>query len=218
MGILHFGFIETDDFDGGDRFFGSDLLFYLQEPDDVRDGVVEISPFADLFIGSFFAPVERKRKTVQSHLDDLPGKLFRQERPIGVKTGVQTPFFGIRDGLDDLRVKEGFTPVSQVDVEDVRSGLVHDFSVQIHIHIALVLFFQVLVRAHDTPVVAKAGQLYPEAYRPIGKLRGSSAVVIEKPDEAQPIRKRIHADFFMPSFIERLMISSYGIHVNSRRC
>jgi hypothetical protein len=60
-------------------------------------------------------------------------------------------------------MEERFSSVEEMDVINPRSGFVDDLPKQIQVHEPLVLFFEVLVGAHDTPEVADARRFHPEA-------------------------------------------------------
>jgi hypothetical protein len=86
----------------------------------------------------------------------------------------------------------GFAPVGQVDLEDEVPGLIHDFSVKVEIHESLIFLFQVLVGAHDAPVIAYAGEFHPETNRHIGQVDGLFTVMGKQPGQPDPVIDRTH--------------------------
>jgi hypothetical protein len=104
-----------------------------------------------------------------------------------MKPGEEAVLFGILDGFNDIRIEEGFSSMSQIDLEGKRGGFIDDFSIKAKIHITFIFFLEFLIGTHDAFQVTVAGELYPQPYREVGQLAGLLSEMVEKPDQSLPV-------------------------------
>src|SRR4030042_5949553 len=95
-------------------------------------------------------------------------------------------------------MKQAFTPVDEVGVEDKPAGVVDDLPEQSGVHESFLFFFQVLVRAHDAAEIADARGLNPEANRKVGKYGLAPSVVGVDLKQTPVVAGRTPAVTFLP--------------------
>jgi hypothetical protein len=104
-----------------------------------------------------------------------------------MKPGEEAVFFGIPDGFNDIRIEEGFSSMSQIDLEGKRGGFIDDFSIKIKIHISFIIFGEFLIGTHDALQITVAGELYPQPHRKVGQVARLLSEMVEKPDQSLPV-------------------------------
>ena len=171
---------------------GTDFFFDLQEADDIGYCLFEIGIDPDPFIRLRIEPIEGEGELVQPGFNQLAAFVLVKKRAVRMEPGDEASVVGISGHLEKIWMEERFAPVEEMDVENEAGRFVNDLFEQAEVHIALLGFFEVFIRAHDAAEVTDACRLDPEADGKIGKPGPLSFIIPKNSGQPEVIKCFAH--------------------------